>query len=178
MSNTVVALRPAEWTAAASLGEKREALRKSRGVEQTFAQTDAGGSLEKRNRIGAVAEYALAKHYGLTRLWCETQAYSENHWTITSDVGFGVQVRATDRPQGTLWGYTYDKGDWQAYVLARVEQATHSVACIGWLYGAEVKNPAYWNLLKWTRPAFNVPTARLRPMDTLPKDLIYGPHGN
>lgn len=170
-----VILKPAEWDAASSLGAKREALRLARGRGQDFDKTDGGGSMVKRNAIGAVAEYALARHYSLQRLWCETQAFSEEHWKITADVGHGIQVRATDRSTGRLWGYTYDKGDDQAYVLARVDATRRTVSFIGWMYGRDIKSPQYWDLMKWSRPAFTPPVEVLTDMALLPEALIYGP---
>lgn len=175
-----VTLKQSEWDAAASLGLKREALRKSRGVVQDFS-TDRGGSLDKRNAIGSVAEYALAKHYGLQRKWCETQAFSLEHWTITSDVGHTLQVRASDNAAATLWVREEDaKYRDCPFILARVAGPKLTVTFVGWVWGRDAMTPANWDRLGWSRhghnrAAFNVPNTDLIDMALLPEECIYEP---
>jgi hypothetical protein len=178
-----VLLRNAEWEAAASLGLKREALRKSRGVVQTFDRSDRGGSVEKRNAVGAIAEYALARHYGLHRMWCETQAFSLEHWKIKSDVGHRLQVRASDNPRATLWlrDEPADRShESDPFILARLQPHARSVTFVGWVYGREGLDPSNWDRLGWSkhgpgRAAFNVLDSALHDMALLPEELIYGP---
>lgn len=170
----VVKLGEAEWKAAWGLGVKREALRQSKGIKQEFDKTDNGGSMDDRNGVGGVAEYALAKHLGPdhVRYWCEHQAFSHNHKAIQSDVGSNLQVRATPLSRGTLWLYTYDDHPDAPFILARVDVASRTVTFVGWVFGAEGQQAEYWDLLKWSRPAFNIPMDVLHPMEDLP------PRGN
>lgn len=141
-----VVLSASEWAAAESLGLKREALRVARGKSGPQYK-DNGGSHERRNKVGAVAEYALAKFLGpdTLRLWCEYQSYSEEHWKITSDVGKNLHVRATDNPKANwLVLHPYDP-DTGAFVFAKVDPATLTVRFLGWDYAKNWKNPEQWN---------------------------------
>lgn len=167
-----------ERKAAASFGEKREALRHSRGIHQDFDKRgDGGPSMEKRNQVGAIAEWALAKHLGpdIMRDWCENKAFSLNHHTITSDVGKNIQIRASDNRNATLWMYHHDHYPTAPFVLARV--FLDRVVFVGWLFGQDGQVPEYWDLLGWSRfgndrACFNIPMTALRPMEELPSECI------
>lgn len=174
----IVILSPSERKAAASLGLKREQLRRSRGKAQDYDQRgDRGGTMDERNAIGAIAEYALAKHLGpdVLRLWCETQAFSLDHKTIQADVGRNLQVRASDNKNATLWMYDHDKHPDAPYILARV--LGNTVEFVGWVYGKDGQLPEFWDRLGWSRfgpdrAAFNIPSQLLRPMEELPSEHV------
>lgn len=173
-----IRLKPSEHAAACSLGVKRESLRRARGKVQDFDQRgDKGGTLNERNAIGALAEYALAKYLGLDVLrdWCENKAFSLDHSKITSDVGKNIQVRASANPRATLWVYHHDNYPTAPFVLARVDGL--DVTFVGWVFGSEGQNPEWWDRLGWSRfgpdrAAYNVPHEALKPMQELPDDCV------
>ena len=173
----VVRLSAAEWQAAASIGEKRETLRVQRG-KSPAEYRDRGGTHVERNRIGSVAEYALAKHYGKDTLqdWCETKSYSEHHHLIPCDVGTNLHVRATANPRGRLVGHPYDP-DSGIFVLARVDATARTVTFVGWTTGATLKEPYNWCNTGpgfGLRPAFVIATNELQPISTIPPEAIHG----
>lgn len=169
-----VKLTTTEWEAACSLGRKRHWLREQRG-RSPAEYRDRGGSHMDRNALGAVAEYALAKHYGPDVLadWVEHKAFSLEHHLIPCDVGKNLHVRATKYRAGRLVAHPYDP-DTGVFVLARVcEELT--VDFVGWCLGAFAKQPHYWLAdgpgFK-LRPAFVVDSDDLCDMDTIPSEAI------
>ena len=169
-----IAITLAEWGEARAFGLKRQALKKNRG-RACAAPKDAGGSWDERNALGAIAEFALAKAYGLVDLWRSTQAYSEQHAKITSDVGQNIQVRATDVEHGSLIVHDYDKKD-APYVLAIVRLAGPPVVHFaGWTWWRLACIPRFWDDRSpgFNRPgrgAYRVPQDCLFPMKTLPEE--------
>lgn len=170
-----ITLQKTEWDAAASLGEKRQVLREARGKSDP-EYNDGGGTHVKRNQIGAVAEYALAKALGPDILadWVTTKAYSTEHWKIKCDVGKNLHVRATDYKSGRLVLHPYDP-EGGVFILAVVDHEKLTVTFRGWDVASNLKVPEYWddysNGFK-NRPAFAVPPNVLNPMSTLPPEAI------
>lgn len=159
-----VTLTPAEREEAAGIGLKRETLRRSRGKGKR-TPADRGGSWNERNTAGAIAEYAVAKHYGVTAKWLAEQAYSLEHETIESDVASNLQVRASTLPYAGLILHDYDKD--APYILAIVQD---TVALVGWATARLARKPTYWKSTGrgWSsRPAYCVPQSDLFPMSTL-----------
>lgn len=190
-----VVLTTSEWTAASSIGQKREDLRKSRGVIQQFEKLDAGGTTDERNQIGAIAEYALAKHYGpdVLRDWCENKAFSLEHWTIKADVGANLHVRATSNPRARF--LVIHEAPRQKmipedrrrnrptdpptgiFIFAYVDVATRTITFRGWRLADDVQTLGYWNdsgpgFRNQDRHAFTIPVSDLSEMDDIPQEAI------
>ena len=169
----IITLTEAEVSTATAIGAKREALRVSRGKGKR-TPNDRGGSWLRRNAIGAIAEYAAAKHYGVLDRWLETQAYSLEHEKITADFGSKCQLRATDLPNGGLILHDYDTDG--PYILALVEGS--KVTLIGWMPARLARCDAYWRATGRgfsARPAYVVPQEDLLDINTLPMEAICGP---
>jgi hypothetical protein len=175
-----VALTKAEYDEAVAIGLKRQALREERGKDKQYK--DGGGTNERRNVVGAVAEFALASHLGPDVLdrWRKTQAFSLEHWKIKSDVGESLHVRSTEKSQGGLIAHSYDPNV-GTFVLAIVNDKTPSdgasavVTFPGWLPAVLCKTRSYWRDTGpgfEDRPAYCVRQRALRPMDTLPPEAI------
>lgn len=172
----VVNLPRPEWDAAYSLGLKREALRRDQNRSQDLqAGTRSGGDSDRRNGVGAVAEYALAKHYGAAILadWVQTKAFVlSNHHLITSDVGRNLQVRATEGKRFGLPLQTFDTDhEGNPWILAYVDESALTVTFAGWITLAEGRQPHNWRS-DWPRPAYCVPAQALHPMSTIREEDI------
>lgn len=164
----VVRITPGERDAAFSIGDKRQWLRVNRG-KSPDEYRDRGGTHLDRNRVGAAAEYAVAKFFGKDTLsdWCATKSYSEEHWKITCDVGSNVHVRATNNPRGRLIAHPYDpSGGVFVHVIAREYCTVFDL--MGWALGSRVKSEYYWVN---TGPGFG-----LRPAYVFPTELLYPIH--
>ncbi len=175
MPSTIVRLSPHEWAAASTLGHKRQWLRENRG-KSPAEYRDGGGTHLERNAIGAVAEYALAKHYGKDTLqdWCENKSFSLEHHKIACDVGLNLHVRASNNTRARLVAHPYDP-DGGVFVLALTDASLRLVSFVGWCWGREAKQPIHWddysNGFRY-RPAFAVPSHYLQPMSTVPHEAI------
>lgn len=169
----IVELSEGERLAAASIGLKRLEHRRRRGAEKHYQ--DNGGTNEDRESIGAIAEYALAKHLGaeVLRDWCETKAYTDgDHTLIPCDVGRNLHVRATVKRHGGLILHDSDP-DCGVFVLAIVVPTY--VEFRGWAYARNVKRASYWRTDGpgfGKRPAYVMPQDALRPMSELPPEAI------
>lgn len=169
----IITLTPGEWQAAASIGERRQALRVTRGRDEPEYR-DGGGTHVKRNQIGAVAEYALAKALGVLADWCDTKSFSLNHKAIPCDVGLNIHVRATDYRTGRLVLHPYDPTG-GVFVLAVTSVKNHTVDFRGWDYAYNIKVPEYWDDYSngfRNRPAYCVPQGMLNAMEDLPQESI------
>lgn len=194
MTPVTIVLSEAEWKAAEQIGIKREALRKTRG-RSPDAYKDNGGTHDERNAIGAVAEYALAKHYGpdILRDWCDNKSFSLEHWKILCDVGKNLHVRATSNPRAKMLVVHERKGQAMppvdrrhkrpsdpsdgVFVFATVTASTRTITFHGWRLSGWVQENCEWNT---TTPGFNRPDrhaftchkSELLPMETVPAEAI------
>lgn len=195
MNPVIIVLSPAEWQAAEQIGLKRQSLRKARGLNGDDYK-DKGGTREERNAIGAVAEYALAKHYGadILRDWCETKSFSLEHWKIKCDVGANLHVRASANPRAKMLVVHESKTqspeeptnrrhrrpsdpDDGIFVFATVDTASHSVTFHGWRMSGWVQKNCEWNTTtpgfnRTDRHAYTCPKDDLLPMETVPAEAI------
>ena len=173
-----ITLTPEEWAAAWAIGLKREKHRKESGVHQAF--DDNGGSNEHRNGIGAVTEYALAKHLGpdILKDWCENKSYAEGAAIkrILADVGKNVQVRGVDASHKGIVTHPRDPSG-AVFVLAYADTTTRTVTFVGWDFGGNLKRARWWETKKagFNKPgraAFLTPQTELKTMDTLPMEEV------
>lgn len=110
---------------------------------------------------GAQAEYAVSVWLNVP--WDPTVGIC---WAgeVDGDVD-GIEVRSTFHSRGCLPIHDYSF-DGRPYVLVRTHRAPTYVL-VGWLWGAEGKDPARWRP-DLPRPCFLNPADALHPMDTLP----------
>lgn len=120
-----VELTPDEWSEAVRTGTRRYDLYEKNRI--------GPGTTLEGNIMGAIAELALAKHFGPDVLddWRQTKAFSQKYWEIKSDVGKNVQIRATKHVNGVLIIYKWEHGD-RPFVLAIVTPESMIVAFPGW----------------------------------------------
>lgn len=170
-----VTLTPTEQSMAERIGRQRHELRMQRGAE-THGNAKLAQKLNRRsehNEMGAVAEYALAKHYGdgILQDWLENRAFVEDHKKIVCDLGSLVQVRATDKAHGGLVVQSYDEARF-SYVLGITNRVNRTVTFVGWQSGSAVMRERYW-MGAWPKPAYLYPQSDLLDMDLLPpEDLL------
>lgn len=104
--------------------------------------------------IGCLGELAVAK--ATNKFWSGSLGNLK-----AKDVG-GIQVRATDYPQGRLILHPADADD-DRFVLVRIAGTECDLR--GWVFGKDGKQQKYWveNDPKWPklRPAFFVPDESL-----------------
>lgn len=99
----------------------------------------------------ACAERAVAKALGI--YWPES-----GELDYDGDLLAGIHVRSTDYATGHLIVYPSDPDDGRFYL---------AVGCCprwriaGWLYGAEAKQPRWWDARRLALPGFMVPQAEL-----------------
>lgn len=147
--------------------------------------------------IGAIAEYALAKHYGKTVLqdWCENKSYTDGDpRSIPCDVGKNIHVRATSNPRARFLVIHEARGQAMepverrrfrptdtatgTFVMARVDEATRTVVFLGWQNSGWVQENVVWNntspgFFNTDRHAFTCPIEALEPMNTIPPEDIW-----
>jgi hypothetical protein len=113
-------------------------------------------TLWESNIVGSLAERAVAKLLGL---------YPEGETSpgYTGDVG-GVEVRATQRPDGRLIVRDNDH-DEAPFVLVR--GIVPDLTVVGWLHGRDAKRPDWLMPANGRRAAYFVPLDALRPMSEL-----------
>lgn len=190
----IVTLTPDQWDDAESFGERREQLKVQRGKEQTMPG-DKGGSWMHRNRVGIVAECALARQLGPDVLedWINNKAFSLEHWKIKCDVGKNLHVRATDNPRARLLIVHEAPGQCMepasrrkrrptdpadgVFILAYVDRQALSVTYYGWQWSGWVQENVPWNttgpgFFRNDRHAFTLDKDDLLPMSTIPPEAI------
>lgn len=180
-----IVLSESEVAAASSLGVKRHRCRERRenGGDPIEGFRDNGGTHDRRNAVGAIAEYAVAKHVGPDALrdWVETKAYSdEGGGGIPCDVGSNIHVRSTasKSPNTRLIVHPYDP-DVGCFVFVVWDEETRTATIHGWQWGRNCKRPAFWDDKSpgfrerdhkgRSRAAYCVPRDRLFPIETLPE---------
>lgn len=173
-----ITLTEAEFAAACTIGEKRQAYRVRKGHDKT-PYADSGGTFNERQHVGAVCEYALAKSLGpeILRDWCENKAYVDaNPHLILSDVGRNLHVRGTTKPHGGVILHPKDPSN-GIFVLARLDVQTRTVTFVGWNVAGALKVAKYWRnsgpgFGQPGRAAFCAPESALFDMSTLPQEAI------
>lgn len=154
--------------------------------------------MEHRNAIGAVAEYALAKHYGKSVLvdWCENKSYvntPEAIRAIPCDVGKNIHVRATSNPRARMLIVHEARGHAEepverrrfrpsdppngVFVFATVLEITLTVVYHGWQNSGWVQKCCAWNtrspgFFQKDRHAYTCDVDDLLDMATIPHEDI------
>lgn len=192
----VITLDPAQVRAAEQYGERRYNWKVKNGFAKRETN-DGGGTWLAKEKYGAVAEYALAKHYGRDVLihWVSTQAFSNTPQNIPCDVGLDLHVRATDQPYNKLLIVHEDKGRTRVeepaerrhrrpsdplsgvFIFAWVDRENSRVTFYGWETAQNVR-AAGWNdttngFNQPDRGAYTLDRAKLLPMDTIPHEAIW-----
>ena len=155
---TQIALSWHEVRLAAEVGVARNVVALSRGW--TPHQPGACPPLWQAHIVGAIGELAFAK--ATNRYWTGDPAGPPDK---VGDVGSGLQVRACDRPNGSLILHDHDDDD-HRFVLVTGGPCTLDLA--GWVLAREVKRPEFWRK-DVPEPAYFVPARDLHPMETLPQ---------
>lgn len=111
--------------------------------------------------LGCEGECAVAR--GLGMAWTgETEGYHED-----SDVG-GYQVRTTRHPRGCLLMRPREGYLGSPWILV-VEESRGVLRVAGWVYGREGREASNLRSQNGRPPAWFVPQAQLRGMETLPR---------
>ncbi len=108
---------------------------------------------------GALGEVAVAKYLG--RYWDGMGALGDLH---AADVGGGVQVRWTGKPNGDLILHPSDADD-KPFVLVTGDAPRFTLH--GWILGRDGKLETYWRDPAGGRAAFFVPQNKLVPIAEL-----------
>jgi hypothetical protein len=155
-----VKLDSSEYYMAMQSGCMRQVQNRSIGRPHYYgAPTDRA---EQFHINGSVGEACVAKHLG--KYWLGTGTFGG------SDVE-QYEVRSTSRPDGDLILHDYDKDD-RPYISVYVSEGVGVIR--GWLLGKEGKKKEFWRDPAKGRPAYFVPTSRLRPIDTLSQYKVTG----
>ncbi|MFZ9274599.1 MAG: hypothetical protein ACO24S_05585 [Ilumatobacteraceae bacterium] len=118
--------------------------------------------IRRINRIGVIAEYAVAQAIGADWSW-------DLEW---DDIGpdqdvNGIQVRGTDRDNGCLITHDYDpEGPYVLVTLAITGPRTVEATLRGWLDLNDCCDALHWRD-DVPYPAYFVPQIALHPIDTL-----------
>jgi hypothetical protein len=150
-------------------------------TDEEIALADDAARLRQENadrqRIGDAHGYTgdgLAAHVQGARAEVAVARFLDVEWTAAAvpefrqvefDVGH-LQVRSTPRPNGRLIVHPGDP-DNQPFVLVRSHRDPVFVL-VGWVYGEEAKQRAWWTAPASGRPCYLVPNERLRAMAFLP----------
>lgn len=178
-----VALSETEWRAAYSLGLKREEKRIAGGrwtERPTMAHSKAGDTWH-RNGHGAVAEYAFARACGKTILadWVQTRALVEDARTVKCDIGHDCEIRSSNDRNARL---LMRKPEWKkadndhtVYILAIIDRPElRTVRFVGWSTLHQIRTTGDY-MTRWPEPTWALEQQWLYPINTIPKERIYGP---
>jgi hypothetical protein len=154
MSESVtVALDTSEYYMAMQAGCMRQVQNRKIGRPHYYgAPPDRA---EQFHINGSVGEACVAKY--LNKYWLGKGTFGG------SDVE-DYEVRSTSRPDGDLILHDYDKDD-RPYISVYVSEGVGVIR--GWIMGAEGKRKEFWKDPAKGRPAYFVPTSKLRPMKSL-----------
>jgi hypothetical protein len=109
--------------------------------------------------MGAIAECAVAKHFGVA--WDEGALGA-------ADVGANIEVRTTHYPRGKLILHKDDKPN-SPYVLVTGVAPTLTIQ--GWIMGRDGMTFKYWgDAFRTGRPCFAIPQIDLNPIESLNAD--------
>lgn len=154
MSDVTVELDGSEYLQAMLVGCMRAAQNRRRGRQQAYGATAANS--EQCHITGAVGEACVAKF--LNRYWLGVGTFRG------PDVG-GVQVRARSKASYQLILHKEDADD-DIFVLVIACEGVGIVR--GWIYGRDGKLDDHWADPANGRPAYFVPSEKLRPMSEFP----------
>ena len=161
----IVRLTPDELKIADEVGRARAARARRR---QGYAPRFSGQNLERNNLLGARAELAAARYFGLDDV--PTVDYREH------DLSIGWQVRSSSNPRGRLTLWIEDGRHALEVFVHVVPTATFSEAVVeyrvtGWLYGADVMREEYRDELG-RHPSWSAPQRDLAPPASLLEYLV------
>ena len=108
--------------------------------------------------MGELTEMAASRLLG-------TQITSALGNMQAADLGNGIEIRSTERPNGCLLLHDTCKDD-TPYVLAVINQLT--ITLVGWIYARDGKRPELWR--EGDPACYYVPQSELRPMEDLAFD--------
>ena len=151
----IVTLIPADLLIAGNIGAMRYA-QDAKVAKDKYGANSLLNGWQLCNG-GVVAEYAVAKHYGLF--------YNGNIGDfIAADAGI-LQVRSTIYKNGCLLLHESDK-DEEVFLLV-IQQTLLQFNIVGWCYGHEGKIKENWKEKVKGRPCYFVEQKDLRDMETL-----------
>lgn len=120
-------------------------------AQRTGRNGEAGHSDWQLHIEGALGEQALAKAMGA--YWS-----GEVGNLSASDIGKKIEVRTTQRQDGSLILHEWDKDDAHFFLLTG-QHGTYRI--VGWIEGRDGKRAAFWRDPVGGRPAYFVPQAAL-----------------
>lgn len=134
-------------------------------MRQTSAITHNRPTTYGRDRVnaweghihGAAAEMGVAKY--LDRFWSPLSAGRLGD--IPGDVSDGIQVRSTERMDGSLIVHPEDHDEHRFYLALTYKLPT--VVIVGSILGGHAKHPDYWRTEGVRHPAYFVPQDALNP---------------
>jgi hypothetical protein len=173
-----VTLTPEECAQAIEIGRARHAEHERAGRLDTRIDPRAGVKLHIQ---GALAEKGVAVALKLEWDGAFRRLDEWLEWRESGgDVGGGIQVKATDRPDGCLLlqkhndrfelgGDPRAEAQRNAYVLVLTLRSTYpTMFLIGWRFGDEARQPTFWDA-RMPRPCWRVHQHHLRSIRSLAK---------
>ncbi|MDX1373472.1 MAG: hypothetical protein R3321_13445, partial [Nitrososphaeraceae archaeon] len=101
---------------------------------------------------GAIGDYAVRKHFGLSLKLPESPHYKGTG---------GTKVRASKHKNGKLPGHRDDKKD-KIYIFATREENSNVCKIIGWAWGYEIQKEENWgDHFNKGRPCYALPQYKL-----------------
>ena len=154
-----VVLREDDLKHAASIGFRRQMENLCNGLSHRFNFPRHNASVAWGYHIeAAIAEKAVAVYLELP--------WNERVGDIgVSDVGTHIEVRSTDRPDGSLIVHETDRSGAVFVLVINNESNTRVLA--GWICGYEAKRSQFWQEKCIGRPAYFVPQGELHDMREL-----------
>lgn len=153
--SVIVSLTPWEYKACVDVAATRMATSNAAGWNHasTYARTYLQRTEEEI--VGACGEMTVAKVFDC--YWSP----SVNTFHATTDLPHDTEVRSTTRLDGSLIVRDNDPDD-RIYILVTGEPPSMTV--VGWITGAEAKQPQWLRNPHGHRPAWFVPQSALQPV--------------
>lgn len=167
-------LTPDEWHVCQEVGARiRYGHETARAAGHGAAEVVAHGKGAVTDILGLAGQIAAARLLGLSYSVTDELAAGVHH----GDLPGGLEVRTRNQAGRQLWLHRGDE-EWRPFVLA-TGRPPGPITLQGWIWGYDAMVPGYWQHLAGTqRPAYWVPNAHLRSMETLPRCACGLPAGH
>lgn len=118
------------------------------------------------DKLGALAEYAVAKALGKMWTGCFFEIDDWYKWREIGDDVAGLEIRATKHKNGRLIVHPKDKQYAKFVLVVAYNELQYELK--GWAYGLECQRQEYWKDVGYGRPCYYAPQEILRDITTIP----------
>jgi hypothetical protein len=158
--SVLISLTPEQLAAAEAEAQRRQQQNEARGLRGRNNAPSRGQTALEMHRLGCVGELAVAVFLGLE----DSVFANETAVRGSTDLPGGIEVKTRSKSHYDLIVQKRENPS-KKFVLVTFED--QKTLLHGWCYGHEAMDERYWADPAGGRPAYFVPQAALRPIETL-----------